>query len=226
MNAPLTDQFIYSWLGRSVHGSYTFVTASYSFLAKPACVFVKGDVLHCLFPAMNGHTLSMRVACQVCKVHLCSTCEQNSKFGPTDGRSSTKLPCTGTLCRQGTAALAHNTQSDSKACLPIKVVCCRPETAAFCWLQTACVRCVWQLPAACRTPPPARRQWPAVKKLQATLTPLLGFHLKGPSLLGLSQTQKPSPSPQVYSSNLCLHTQWHIHSRCHNSPQLCKPDQW
>ena len=27
----------YSWLGRSVHGSYTFVTASYSFLAMCFC---------------------------------------------------------------------------------------------------------------------------------------------------------------------------------------------
>ncbi len=90
----------------------------------------------------------------------------------------------------------------SKTCLPIKVVCCRRETAAFCWLQTACARCDWQHPAACKIPPTARRRWPAVKRLQAALTPLLAFRLKGPSLLGPSQTQKPSPLPPVYSSNL------------------------
>ncbi len=32
----------YSWLGRSVHGSYTCVTASRSFLPKPTCFFVLG----------------------------------------------------------------------------------------------------------------------------------------------------------------------------------------
>ena len=141
----------------------------------------------------------MHVACHIDQMHLCW---ENSRFGPTDGRNSTKLPCKGSLCRQGTAALAHHPQSESKTSLPIKVVCCRRETAASCWLQTVCVRFDWQLPPTCKTPPTARRQWRAVKKLQAALTPLLAFHLKGPSLLGLSQTQKPSPSPQVYSSNL------------------------
>jgi len=81
-------------------------------------------------------------------------------------------------------------------------VCCRRETAASCWLQTACVRCGWQHPPTCKTTPTARWQWPAVKRVQAARTPLLVFHLKGPSLLGLSPTPKPSPSPQVYSPNL------------------------
>ncbi len=151
---------------------------------------------------MNAHTLSVRVACHICNMHLCSSCKKNSEFGPTGGRSSTKVPSKGSLCRQGTAALAHHTQSESKTSLPIKPVCCRQGTAASCWLQTACVRCDWQLPPTCRKPPTVRRQWSTVKRVQAAQTPLLAFHLKGPSLLGLSQTPKPNPSPQVYSPNL------------------------
>lgn len=167
----------------------------------------------------------MRVACHLYQTHACSNCRQKQSFGPFDGRSSAALPRKGSLCRQGTAALAHHTQSESKTSLPIKLVCCRQETAAFCWLRTACVRCDWQHPAACKTPPPARGHWPAVKRRQAALDPLLAFHLKGPSLLGLSQTQKPSPSPQVYSAILFAHAMAHSLG-CHNSPQLRKPKQW
>ncbi len=144
----------YSWLGRSLHGSFSRMTASYSFLALPACVFWKGHVLCCFSLPMIGH-LPTRVACHIDQMHLRW---ENSRFGRTDGRNSVKLPCKGSLCRQGTAALAHHPQSECKTSLPIKLVCCRRETAASCWLQTACVRCGWQLPPTCRTPPTVRRQ--------------------------------------------------------------------
>lgn len=82
----------YSRLGRNLHGSYSCMTASYSFLAISVCVSSKWMCCTASLLQSTNKPFPMHVACHIHQMHLCSICKKNSRFGPSDGKSSTKLP--------------------------------------------------------------------------------------------------------------------------------------
>lgn len=68
------------------------MTASYSFLATSVCVSSKWMCCTASLLQSTNKPFPMHVACHIHQMHLCSICKKNSRFGPSDGKSSTKLP--------------------------------------------------------------------------------------------------------------------------------------